>query len=65
MTYLCLFSVSDNYEMPEGTRHHKPSVLWNAMIYPLKRMVLKGTIWYQGKILFGASVMMYLVCADF
>lgn len=44
-----LDGVSDNYEMPEGTRHHKPSVLWNAMIYPLKRMVLKGTIWYQGE----------------
>ena len=24
------------------------SVLYNAMIYPLTRMVIKGVIWYQG-----------------
>jgi hypothetical protein len=24
------------------------SVLYNAMIYPFTRMVIKGTIWYQG-----------------
>jgi hypothetical protein len=24
------------------------SVLYNAMIYPFTRMVIKGAIWYQG-----------------
>ncbi|XP_003417536.1 sialate O-acetylesterase isoform X1 [Loxodonta africana] len=27
----------------------KHSVLWNAMIHPLHKMVLKGMIWYQGE----------------
>ena len=25
------------------------SVLWNAMIYPLLNMTIKGAIWYQGE----------------
>lgn len=25
------------------------SVLWNAMIHPLRNMTLKGVIWYQGE----------------
>ena len=26
-----------------------PSVLWNAMIYPLLNMTIKGAVWYQGE----------------
>ncbi|XP_069764732.1 sialate O-acetylesterase isoform X2 [Narcine bancroftii] len=33
----------------EVTGPHQPTVLWNAMIHPLTRMVLKGAIWYQGE----------------
>ncbi|XP_078282673.1 sialate O-acetylesterase isoform X2 [Rhinoraja longicauda] len=44
-----LNGVSDDNEICEATGPHQPSVLWNAMIYPLKRMVFKGTIWYQGE----------------
>ncbi|CAI8011165.1 Sialate O-acetylesterase [Geodia barretti] len=27
----------------------QPSVLWNAMIYPLLNMTIKGAVWYQGE----------------
>ncbi|XP_072094609.1 sialate O-acetylesterase [Mobula birostris] len=40
------FNVSNGNE---ATGPHEPSVLWNAMIHPLKRMAIKGTIWYQGE----------------
>uniref|UniRef100_UPI00398E7912 sialate O-acetylesterase isoform X3 n=1 Tax=Pristiophorus japonicus TaxID=55135 RepID=UPI00398E7912 len=33
----------------ESTGPHQPTVLWNAMIYPLRRMAIKGAIWYQGE----------------
>ncbi|XP_059813113.1 sialate O-acetylesterase isoform X1 [Hypanus sabinus] len=33
----------------EARGPHEPSVLWNAMIHPLKRMAIKGAIWYQGE----------------
>ena len=26
-----------------------PYVLWNAMIFPLLNITIKGAIWYQGK----------------
>ena len=26
------------------------TVLYNAMIYPFTRMVIKGVIWYQGRL---------------
>jgi hypothetical protein len=32
------------------------SVLYNAMIYPLTRMVIYGVIWYQGKFIRGISI---------
>lgn len=34
-------------EFVTGPREY--SVLWNAMIYPLHKMTLKGVIWYQGE----------------
>lgn len=31
------------------TFHYKPSTLYNALLYPLKELKLKGVIWYQGE----------------
>lgn len=33
----------------EGNAVLNNTVLWNAMIHPFTRMVIKGAIWYQGK----------------
>ncbi|XP_067909849.1 sialate O-acetylesterase [Heterodontus francisci] len=41
-------NVSYGSEINE-TGPHQPSVLWNAMIHPLRRMAIKGAIWYQGE----------------
>ena len=27
-----------------------PSVLWNAMIYPMIKMAVAGALWYQGEL---------------
>lgn len=32
-----------------GPNPHEPSVLWNAMMYPLLNMSIYGAIWYQGE----------------
>ncbi|XP_078386788.1 sialate O-acetylesterase [Cetorhinus maximus] len=36
-------------QINEETGPHQPTVLWNAMIHPLRRMAIKGAIWYQGE----------------
>ncbi|XP_051895646.1 sialate O-acetylesterase [Pristis pectinata] len=43
------FNVTNGDQKHEATGPQEPSVLWNAMIHPLKRMAIKGTIWYQGE----------------
>lgn len=40
------------YTFPEVTQvfnSHTPSVLYNGMLYPMKKMAIKGAIWYQGE----------------
>ena len=47
-----------------GPDPHTPSVLWNAMIYPLLNMTIKGAIWYQGEANAGMYLcVMYCACA--
>lgn len=29
--------------------HYKPSSLYNALLYPLKNLAIKGVLWYQGE----------------
>ncbi len=37
------------YDEPSIAVTLNPSNLFNSMIYPFTRMVIYGTIWYQGK----------------
>jgi hypothetical protein len=37
------------YQRPSVTVPLNHSNLFNAMIYPFTRMVIYGSIWYQGK----------------
>lgn len=36
-------------ELPEKNPHHVPTLLYNAMIYPLAPFTAKGFLWYQGE----------------
>jgi sialate O-acetylesterase len=36
-------------ELPGPTNQNSPSVLYNAMLAPLKPYAIRGTIWYQGE----------------
>jgi hypothetical protein len=38
------------------------TVLYNAMIHPFTRMVIKGAIWYQGKL---QILLMHIIHYDF
>ena len=39
--------VTTNDYYPDN--RNQPSLLWNAMIYPLLNMRVKGAVWYQGE----------------
>ncbi|XP_043532897.1 sialate O-acetylesterase isoform X1 [Chiloscyllium plagiosum] len=41
------FSIGNRVNEKSGP--HQPTVLWNAMIHPLRRMTITGAIWYQGE----------------
>ncbi|XP_067827220.1 sialate O-acetylesterase [Heptranchias perlo] len=43
------FNVASDNQINDETGPHYPTVLWNAMIHPLRRMAIKGAIWYQGE----------------
>ena len=43
---LCGVEPNDNGDENNKNRN---SVLYNAMIHPLIRLSIKGTLWYQGK----------------
>ncbi|XP_048418355.1 sialate O-acetylesterase isoform X2 [Stegostoma tigrinum] len=45
----CEISFSIGSQIFEKNGPHQYTVLWNAMIYPLRRMAITGTIWYQGE----------------
>ena len=52
------------YEESSNTIALDPSNLFNAMIYPFTRMVVYGSIWYQGKyqkFILYLSIYIYLV----
>lgn len=36
-------------KVPPTPRAHNDSSLWNAMIRPLTRTVIKGVVWFQGE----------------
>lgn len=55
MSFAGTYRYSIGYEMSElpprpveVNDRHFPSVLWNAMIHPLRHFPVKGVIWYQG-----------------
>lgn len=36
-------------EVPMANNSHTPSVLYNGMLYPIRKFAIKGAIWYQGE----------------
>ena len=44
------FTTLVDYAMlpPDPANHKSPTVLYNAMLYPLRVLPIKGAIWYQG-----------------
>lgn len=43
------FRALDILSVAKRPVHQTPSLLYNAMIYPIRNLAVKGMIWYQGE----------------